>query len=137
MSKVKLKIKLNVSKKIFYKCVSFLLFWLRLTHWIYHFHCFLFSFLLLYLFFHLDSLHRRPDFPRFLHFHTDSRPRFQENSYFSLKTNTPPLLLLHNPRYQIIVYIIWDVISDITKKKILKVPKPIIFEVWANNYEWM
>ena len=43
----------------------------------------------------------------------------------------PPstLLLLHNPRYQIIVYIIWDVISDITKTNYLKVPK--IYSLWS------
>ena len=76
-------------KKIFYKFVNFLLFWLLFTLWIYHFHCFPILFLLLYLSFHLDSLNCHPDFPRFSHFHTDSRPRFQENSYFSLKTNTP------------------------------------------------
>ena len=33
--------------------------------------------------FPLDSLHRHPDFPYFLHFHPDFRPRFYENSYFS------------------------------------------------------
>ena len=39
--------------------------------------------------FHLDSLHRHPDWPHFSHFHPDSKLRFQENSYFSSKTNTP------------------------------------------------
>ena len=65
------------------------LIWLLFTLWIYHFHCFPVSFLLLYLSFRLDSLHCQPDLLRFSHFHIDSRPRFQENSYFSLKTNTP------------------------------------------------
>ena len=60
----------------FYKCVHFLLLWLLSTLWIYHFYCFPISFLLLYLSFHLDSLHRHPDFPHFSHCHPDFRPRF-------------------------------------------------------------
>ena len=107
----------------FYKCVSFLLLWLLSTLWIYHFHCFPISFLLLYLSsFHLDSLHRHPDFPHFLHFHTDSRPIFQENSYFSSKTNTP----LH---YYCITLTTKSLFTSsktpsvISPKKILKVPK--------------
>ena len=72
----------------FYKCVNFLLSWLLWTLWICHFHCFPTPFLLLCLRFHLDSLHRHPDFPHLSHFHTDSRARFQKNSYFSSKTNT-------------------------------------------------
>ena len=40
-------------KQNIYKCVRFLLFLLLSTLWIYHFHCFPFSFLLLYLSFHL------------------------------------------------------------------------------------
>ena len=43
------KLKINVVKLNFYKCVHFLLFLLFSTLWIYHFHCFLISFLLLYL----------------------------------------------------------------------------------------
>ena len=33
-----------------------------------------------------------------------------------VKKKKSPVLLLHNPPNQIIFYIIWDVISDITKK---------------------
>ena len=47
----------------FYKCVHFLLFLLLSTCWIYHFCCLPISFLLLYLSFHLDSVHHHPDFP--------------------------------------------------------------------------
>ena len=61
----------------FYNCVHFLLFLILSTLWIYLFHCFRISFLLLYLNFHLDYLYRYPDFPHFLHFHPDSRPRYQ------------------------------------------------------------
>ena len=56
----------------FYKCVHFLLFLLLSTFWIYY----SYSFLLLHLSFHLDSVHHDPDFPHFSHFHQDSRPRF-------------------------------------------------------------
>ena len=80
MSKEKLKI--NSEKVSIYKCVHFLLFLVLSTLLIYYFHCFPISFLLLYLSFHLDSVHHNPDFLHFLHFHPD-------NSYFSLKTNTP------------------------------------------------
>ena len=61
----------------FYNCVHFLLFLRLSTLWIYLFHCFPISFLLLYLTFHLDYLHRYSDFPHFPHFHPDSRPRYQ------------------------------------------------------------
>ena len=40
------------------------------------------------------------------------------------------MLLLHNLRYQTIIYIIWDVTSDITKKNYLKVAK-IIMSGWS------
>ena len=69
----------------FYKCAHFLWFLLLSTLWIYHFHCFSILFLLLYYFytistiytsFHLDFLHRHPDFPHSPHFHPDSRPGF-------------------------------------------------------------
>ena len=59
-------------KQSFYKCALFLLFWLLSTLWIYHFHCYSVSFLLLYLSFHFDSQHRHPDSPHFSHFHPDS-----------------------------------------------------------------
>ena len=120
----------------FYRFVNFLLFWLLSILWFYHFHCFPISFLLLYLSFHLDSLHHHPDFPHFLQFHTDSRPKFQENSYFSSKMNTPLCYycitsvqnhcLHHLRRHQ------WY-----HKNKSLTWLKPIIFKVWANNYEWI
>ena len=55
----------------FCKCVHFLLFLLLSTLWIYHFYCFPISFLLLYLSFHLDSVHHHHDFPYFLDFHPD------------------------------------------------------------------
>ena len=45
----------------FYKCVHFLLFLLFPTLWIYHFHCFPISFVLLYLSFYLDSVHHHHD----------------------------------------------------------------------------
>ena len=63
-------------KLSFYKCIHFLLFWLLSALWIYHVHCLPMPFVLLYLSFHLDSLRHRPDFPHFLYFHRDSRPRF-------------------------------------------------------------
>ena len=69
----------------FYKRVHFLLFVLLSTLWIYHFHCFPISFLLLYLSFHLDPVHRNPDFPLYSHFHQIP----EENSYFNSKMNTP------------------------------------------------
>ena len=42
-----------------------------------------------------------------------------------------------NPRHQIIVYIIYDVISVITKNYSASSKKSIICEVWANNSEWL
>ena len=124
-------------RKFSYNCVNFLLFWLLLTLWIYHFHCFPISFLLLYLSFHLDSLNRHPDFPRFSHFHTDSRPRFQENSYFSLKTNTPLCYYCITLSTKSL-FTSSETSSIISPKKVtLKCLKSIICEVWANNYEWM
>ena len=69
----------------FYKRVHFLLFVLLSTLWIYHFHCFPISFLLLYLSFHLDPVHHKLDFPLYSHFHQIP----EENSYFNSKTNTP------------------------------------------------
>ena len=59
MTKVKLKI--NFVKLNFYKCAHFLLLWFLSTLCVYPFHCFSMSFLLLYLSFHLDSLHHHPD----------------------------------------------------------------------------
>ena len=109
----------------FYKCVHFLLFLFLFTLWIYHFYCFPISFLLLYLSFHLDSVNHHSDFLHFSHFLPGS------------KNKHSPFLLLHNPRYQITAYIIWDVISDITKKNYLKVLKT--YNLWSisNNYKWM
>ena len=52
---------------------------------------------------------------------------------------TLPFLLLHNSRHQIIIYIIYDVISVITKNYLpysASSKKYIICEVWANNSEW-
>ena len=68
--------KIKCVKLSFYKCVHFLLLWLLSTLWIYHFYGRPILFLLLYLSFHLDSLHRHPDFPHFSHFYQDFRPRF-------------------------------------------------------------
>ena len=63
ISKTKNKFcKTKCVKLNFYKCFHFLLLWRLSTVWIYHFYCFPFSFLLLYLSFHIDSLHRHPDF---------------------------------------------------------------------------
>ena len=42
-----------------------------------------------------------------------------------------------NPRHQIIVYIIYGVISVITKNYSASSKKSIICEVWANNSEWL
>ena len=51
-----------------------------------------------------------------------------------------PLLLLHNSRHQIIVYIIHEVISVITQNYLpysASSKKSLICEVWANNSEWL
>ena len=77
-----------------------------------------------------------PDIPKFPLWFSTSPPWFPA-FLLKLKNEHSPLLLLDNPRYQMIVYIIWDVISDINKKITLKCLKSIIYEAWANNYEWM
>ena len=123
------------------------------------------SFQLLYLSFHLDSLHHHPDSPYFLHFHHDSSHSYTDSLHlhlhailwiptlilctslisfqFSLLTFTdsllslqslriyfteivalvqkrmPPLLLLHNPWHQIIIYKIYDDNSVINKNYLL------------------
>ena len=138
-----------------------LLFWLLSTLWIYHFHCYSLSFLLLYLSFNFDSLHRHPDSPHFSHFNPDSKHSHAESPAFTFHSLhsypysphyrhsvpqlpisafidnllslsnwqefflkkivtlvqkwTPLVLLIHNPRHQIIVCITYDVISDTTK----------------------
>ena len=80
--------KIKCVKLSFYKFVYFLLLLLLSTLWIYYFHCFPISFLLLYLSFHLDPVRHHPDFPHFSHFHPDSTSTFYEISYFSSKTKT-------------------------------------------------
>ena len=62
------------------------------TLWIYHFHCFSVSFLPLYLSFHLDSLHRHPDSPQFLHFDSDSL-HFHANA---LRSHSHPISHFHH-----------------------------------------
>ena len=47
---------------------------------------------------------------------------------------------MHNPRHQIIVYIVYDVNSVITKNYLphnASSKKSIICEAWANNSEWL
>ena len=55
------------------------------------------------------------------------------------KRTLPSFLLLRNSRYQIIIYIIYDVISVITKNYFpySASSKKSIREVWANNFEWL
>ena len=120
----------------FYKCVHFILFSLLSTLWIYHFHCFPISFLLLYLNFHLDSPHHHPDWPHFSHFQPESRRRFK-NDYFSSKTNTP--LCYYCITLGTKSLFTSSETSSVMrpKQKYLKVPKSTICEVWANNCEWM
>ena len=141
-----------------------LLFWLLSNLSIYHFRCYSMLFLPLYLSFHLDSPHRHPDSPHFSYFHPDSPNSpysvlqfpilaFTDSllSLYSLRIYfrkivalvqkwTLPFLLLHNSRHQIIIYIIYDVISVITKNYLpysASSKKSIICEVWANNSEWL
>ena len=127
--------------KFLQMCSSFYYFYFsRLFSFItlYHLHCFLSSFLLLYLSFHLESVHHHADFPHFLHFHLDSRPRFLENSYFSSKTNTPLYYccvtlgtksLLTSTETSLVI---WP-----EKLPDLKVPKA--YNLWSisKNNEWM
>ena len=75
-------------------------------------------------------------FPPVLHFSFYRSPAlfiifknlFSENSSFSSKTNT--LLPQHSPRHQIIIYIICDVISDITKINSPHGPSSKIYHLW-------
>ena len=62
----------------------------------YHFHGFPISFLLLYLSFNLDSVHHHPDFRIFC-----MSIQILRKQLLQLKNKHFPLLLLHNPRYQI------------------------------------
>ena len=73
------------NKNKFYKTKCVKLHFYKCVHFLYYFDfsllfesiiSFPMSFLLLYLSSHLDSLHRYPNFPHFLHFHPNSRPRF-------------------------------------------------------------
>ena len=124
-------------KPSFYKYTHFLLLCFLSTLWTYHFHCFSMSFLLLYLSFHLDSLHRHPDPWDFSHFHPDSRPRFYKNSYFISKTNIP-LCYYFITLSTKSLFTSSGTLSVISPKSLtLKCLKSIISEVWANNYEWM
>ena len=57
-----------------------------------------------------------------------------------VKKPTLPFLVLHNSRHQIIIYIIYDVISVITKNCLYysaSSKKYIICEIWTNNSEWL
>ena len=103
-------------KTKFLQMCSFSIISLLSTLWIYHFHCFAMLFLLLYLvsilILYINTLISR------IFCISTKIPHPEENGYFSSKRNTPLLLLLRNPCYQIIVYIIWDFINDITKKKL-------------------
>ena len=79
-----------------YKCAYFLLFWLLSTLSIYQFHCYSMSLLLLYLSFHLDSLHCHPDSPYFSHFNLEST-HSQADSPHPHSHFIPciPILILH------------------------------------------
>ena len=109
-------------KLSFYKCVHFLLFLLLSTLWIYQFHCFPILFLLLYLSFHLDSVHHHPDFPH-ISISTQIPDQDFKKIVTSVQKRTLRFAITANPGYQISAYIIWDFISDTTKKNYLKVPK--------------
>ena len=114
----------------------------------------------LYLSFHLDSLHRHPNSKTFFVF----PPRFAAFSKFPILAFTVtllslyslriyfrkivalvqnehcPFLLLHDSRHQITIYIIYDVISVITKNYLphsASSKKSMICEVWASNSEWL
>ena len=87
-----------------------------------------YSFLLLYLSFHLDSLLCYNDALQFWDFHPGSRHTHTDSPYFHPITHIPsfpntPLLLLHSPQHQTIIYIIYEVISDSTKIIYLIVPR--------------
>ena len=119
----------------FYICAHFLLFWLLFTLWIY-----------LSQSFHLNSRHRHPDPPHFLHFHPDSSHShfipciltlilrislisFSNSPFWFLqvaKIEHSSLLLLHNFRHEIIICIIYDVISVITK-----IYLPYFYNLWS------
>ena len=59
---------------------------------IHHFHCYIMSFLPLYLSFHLHSLHRYHDSPHFLYFHPDSH-HCHANSLYSIPILHSTLIL--------------------------------------------
>ena len=105
---------------------------------LYHLHCFLSSFLLLYLSFHLDSVHHHPDFPHFLHFHLDSRPSFLENSCFSSKTNSPLYYYcITLGTKSLLTSSETSLVISPEKLPNLKVPKA--YNLWSisKNNEWM
>ena len=124
------RICLRLARKNYVKlsCAHFLLFWLLSTLSVYNSHCYSMSFLQLYLSFHLNSLHFNPYSP---HFHADSpAPAFPSHSCIP----NISLLLLHNSWHRIVVYIIYGVISVITKTYLpysTSSKISIVCEVWA------
>ena len=105
---------------------------------LYHLLWFLSSFLLLYLSFHLDSVHHHADFPHFLHFHLDSRPRLLENSYFSSKVNTPLYYYcITLGTKSLLTSSEMSLVISPEKLPDLKVPKA--YNLWSisRNYEWV
>ena len=137
-NKSKVKLKTKCVKINFYKCVHFLLFSLLSTLWIYHFHCFPISFLLLYLSFHLDSPHRHPNFPHFRIFTQIPDPDFKKIVTLAQKRILPCCYYWITLGIKSL-FASSETSSVISQKKnvTLSFLKSIICEVWANNYEWM